>query len=113
MITKRYAAMISIKAPEVVEEIYKQKAKGKLKELSLDIPPEMIHLVLKAKKPYKTSSMAISIKDKEVVDQIAEEYGLTKGDALLLILLYNFPELKDLLIKTKEETKNGKEKTKE
>jgi hypothetical protein len=113
MITKRYAAMMSIKAPEYIEEFYKKNAKNKLKELFLDIPSEIISLVLKLKKPYKTSLMSVSMQDKEIIDQISKEYGIAKGDALLAILMHNFPEVKDALIKlTKEETNNGKEKTK-
>jgi hypothetical protein len=114
MITKRYTAMIGIKAPEIVEQFYKQKAKKKLREMKLDIPSELVLLVLKVKKLYKRGLLNISIEDEKVIDQIAKEYGITKGDALTVILAHNFPEVKDFLIKlTKEETNNGKEKTKE
>jgi hypothetical protein len=108
MITKRYAAMMAIKAPESVETFYKENAKNKLKGLDLNIPPEIISQVLKLKKPYRTSAMAVSIPDKEIIDKISEEYGIAKGDALLAILLYNFPEIKNLL----KEENHGKEKTK-
>jgi hypothetical protein len=113
MITKRYTAMIGIKAPEYIEEIYKQKAKKKLKEMKRDIPSELVLLVLKVKKLYKRGLLNISIEDEEVIDQVAKEYGITKGDALMLVLAHNFPEVKDFLIKLTKEENNGKEKTKE
>jgi hypothetical protein len=110
MITKRYTATISIKAPEWIETFYKEKAKKRIKEMDLNIPPELVLLVLKAKKRYKGGLINISMEDAEIINKLAEEYGITKGDALLSVLVYNFPEAKNLLIK--EETNNGKEKTK-
>jgi hypothetical protein len=110
MIPRRYTAMISIKAPEYVEEVYIQKAKRKLKEMKLDIPAEMVLLILKVKKLYKGSLMNIPTEDAEVINKVAKEYGITKGDALMLILAYNFPEVKNLFIKEVEN--NEKEETK-
>jgi NhaP-type Na+/H+ and K+/H+ antiporter len=108
MIKKRYASMMAIRAPETVEEFYKKNAKNKLQELSLDIPPEVLSQVFKLKKPYKTSLMSVSTRDKEIIDQIAEERGIARGDVLLAILLHNFPEEVKKLFE-KEETNNGKE----
>jgi hypothetical protein len=106
MITKRYASMMAIRAQETVEEFYKKNAKNKLQELSLDIPPEVLSQVFKLKKPYKTSLMSVSTRDKEIIDQIAEERGIARGDVLLAILINNFPEVKKLF--EKEETNHGK-----
>jgi hypothetical protein len=106
MITRRYTATISIKAPQWIEEFYKEKAKKRIKEMNLDIPPELILSVLKAKKRYKGGLINISMEDAEIINKIAEDYGITKGDALLSVLVYNFPEAKNLFIE--EETNNGK-----
>jgi hypothetical protein len=109
MIPRRYTASISIKAPEYVEEVYLQKAKKKLKEMNLDIPPELVILVLKVKKLYKGSLMNIPMEDEKVLSKVAEDYGIAKGDALMLVLAHNFPEVKDFLIKLTKEENNGKE----
>jgi hypothetical protein len=109
MITKRYTATISIKAPEWIEKIYKEKAKKRLKEMKLNIPPELVLLVLKVKKRYKGGLINISMEDAEIVEKVAEEYGITKGEALMLILAYNFPEVKNLFVK---EIESHEEKTK-
>jgi hypothetical protein len=54
------------------------------------------------------------MEDEKVLSKVAEDYGIAKGDALMLVLAHNFPEVKDFLLKiTKEETNNGKEKTKD
>jgi hypothetical protein len=97
MATKNNYSTIGVKAPVSVEEFYKRNLKGRMSELRTDIPLELMVEVNRFQKRYPMIQMGVRKEDMEVINKVADRYGVSKGTALLMLIFHNYPEAKNLL----------------
>ncbi len=88
---------IGVKSPLSIKEFYKRYLKGRMSELKTDIPLSLLVEVNKFQMKYPIVQVNIRKTDAEVIDRVAATYGVSKGNALLLLIFHNFENAKDFL----------------
>jgi hypothetical protein len=98
MATKHMYQPIGVKAPASIEEFYKRYLKNRMSELRTDdIPLELLVEVNQFQRKYKMIKINVRKEDVDVINRVANAYGVSKGTALLMIVFYNFSEAKNFL----------------